>query len=273
MKPVQSADEVFGIIQEIKARAGTNFSTNFFPVRPKIESWIAQEELQIERGEKAVFFFRKDRNLLHLSFVAESPEGLEVELKALPGLNGSTITLDLVGPTNAIALPEQIFVKAGFHHYATLVRLARSSGKETVATESPEIVTVKRGDAAEILALLEDFFDPYADQIPLLYEVENALDARQIIAIKREEKIAAFIHFETQGVTSAIRYWMVAKEFREQGLGGTLLRHYFAVHPTVRRFTLWVNAANENALRKYERFGYAGDGLADHVLINQKITA
>jgi len=273
MKPVQSADEVFGIIQEIKTRAGANFSTNFFPVRPKIESWIARKELQVELGQKVVFFFRKDRNLLHLFFVAENLQALEVETKALLALSGSTITLDLVGPANTIALTAEVLVNSGFHRYGSLIRLARSPGKETVTGESPEIVTVNRGDAAEILGLLEDFFDPCADQIPLLYEVESAIDARQIIAIKRKEKIAAFIHFETQGATSAIRYWMVAKEFRDQGLGGALLRHYFAIHPAVRRFTLWVNTANENALRKYERFGYAPDGLADQVLINQKITA
>jgi GNAT superfamily N-acetyltransferase len=274
MNLAQSSDDVFQAIQDVKARAGSAFSTNFFPVRPKIESWIEHEELLIERRTGAAFFFRRDRDFLHLYFAAESASALETEVTSLGALRAERLTLDLVGAESAIAGPRQSLSAAGFRGYATLIRLARmpQSGSSEAAG-SQEVKKVELRDAVEIVKLLEAFFDPYADQIPLLHEIESAIEAGQIIAIKREDKIAAFIHFETQGVTSTIRYWMVAEPFREQGLGAAVLRHYFAIHSAVRRFTLWVNAANKNALRKYERFGYAPDGLTDHVLINQKIAA
>ena len=164
-----------------------------------------------------------------------------------------------------------------FRTYSKLVRLARAASPvpnaEAIVASCDPILLAVKGDAQEILAQLEDFFDPYADQLPLHEEIEAAIDARQIVTLKRDGKVAAFVHFETQGVASTVRYWMVARPFRGQGLGETVLRHYLSSHPAVRRFTLWVNATNQNALRKYERFGYAPDGLADHVLINQKITA
>jgi hypothetical protein len=49
------------------------------------------------------------------------------------------------------------------------------------------------------------------------------------------------------------------------------LRHYFTAQSTVRRFVLWVTAANENAVLKYRHYGYNPDGLEDHVLVNKMI--
>ena len=46
------------------------------------------------------------------------------------------------------------------------------------------------------------------------------------------------------------------------------MRHYFSAQQAVRRFVLWVTAANEDALNKYRHYGYNPDGLVDHVLAN-----
>ena len=35
------------------------------------------------------------------------------------------------------------------------------------------------------------------------------------------------------------------------------MRHYFQTQTGVRRFTLWVNAGNQNAIQKYRHYGYA----------------
>jgi hypothetical protein len=51
------------------------------------------------------------------------------------------------------------------------------------------------------------------------------------------------------------------------------MQHYFKTQNSVRRFTLWVNAANENAIQKYKHYGYALDGLIDCVLANKMIRA
>jgi len=63
----------------------------------------------------------------------------------------------------------------------------------------------------------------------------------------------------------------VAEQFRAFGLGSVLMRHYFSGQQAVRRFMLWVTAANENALQKYQHYGYAPDGLVDYVLANSLI--
>jgi hypothetical protein len=103
------------------------------------------------------------------------------------------------------------------------------------------------------------------------YEIEEALTARQILALKCDGALAALLFFETQGFTSTVRYWVVAERFRSNRFGATLIRHYFASHPAVRRFILWVTADNENAVQKYRHYGYAPDGLVDYVLVNEMI--
>ena len=125
------------------------------------------------------------------------------------------------------------------------------------------------GDAPEILWSIERSFDRFADQLPTLYEIEAAIAARQISIIKQNGAIAALLFFETQGMTSTIRYWLVAAQFHSRGFGSALIRHYFLSQSVVRRFILWVTATNEKAIQKYQHYGYAPDGLVDHVLVTE----
>jgi hypothetical protein len=133
------------------------------------------------------------------------------------------------------------------------------------------VVFAEAADSRAILDLLESSFDRYADQVPMLYEIDAAIEAKQVLAIKYGGGLAAMLFFETQGFTSTIRYWVVADQFQSRRLGASLIRHYFATQSAVRRFILWVVATNENAVKKYRHYGYAPDGLVDHVLANDMI--
>ena len=95
--------------------------------------------------------------------------------------------------------------------------------------------------------------------------------ARQILVIRQESVAVALLFFETQGVSSTLRFWAVSPRARSSGLGSTLLRRYLEMHPGVRRFVLWVDEANRNARDKYSRFGYSPDGLFDHILLSPGI--
>ena len=65
--------------------------------------------------------------------------------------------------------------------------------------------------------LLPPSFDRYADQLPLPYEIEAAIDARQILIAQGNGRLAGLLFFETQGLTSTLRYWLVDPEFRPRG--------------------------------------------------------
>ena len=270
MTPVKTVSEVFETIQQIKAGA-TAFTTNFFPVQAKLQSWIDHDELFAEIRNGLALFFRKDRDFWHLYFSSASPGQLQKEIAG--SATTKPLVMDIIGPEPALSQLLTSLLSCGFRPYSRLVRLARPHTHSLGESESkaPAITFAQPGDSGPILKLLQSTFNHYADQIPLPYEIEEAVARQQILTIKMDGELAALLYFETQGVTSTVRYWSVAHDFRSFRFGSALIRHYFATQQAVRRFILWVTAGNENALQKYQHYGYAPDGLVDHVLANPLI--
>jgi ribosomal protein S18 acetylase RimI-like enzyme len=270
MSPVHTTSHVLDAIQQAKAGA-TAFCTNFFPAQPKLQAWIDHHELFSVIRDRAAFFFRKERDFFHFYFAAASPEVLRSNLLAIS--QTERLVADLVG--NEASLTELLthLKSAGFRQYRCLSRLSRT-GQPTGAqpsTNGSQVVFAEPADRDAVISLLEKSFDHYADQIPLPYEIDEAIQGRQIFAIKCDGALAALLFFETQGFTSTVRYWVVADEFQSRGFGSALIRHYFAAQSAVRRFILWVTVENENAVKKYSHYGYNPDGLVDNVLVNSLV--
>lgn len=274
MTKVQTIDEVFAAIQKVKAAAPA-FRTNFFPVQKKLQDWIAHEELASDCRDGVAFFFRKDRDLQHFYFCGASVAALENEIGNMTALQTERVVTDLVGSEATLAGVMGCLEQAGFRRYSHLQRMARAahSAQPPVLGADMPVVFAEPADQQAILDLLENSFDHYADQLPMPYEIEAAIEAKQIFAIKCDGELAAMLHFETQGFTSTVRYWVVAERFQSKRLGASLIRHYFATQSAVKRFILWVVATNENAVKKYQHYGYVADGLIDHVLANKMIQA
>lgn len=268
MTLVRTAAEVFEGIQRVKADAKA-YCTNFFPVQTKLEKWVAHQELFTETHGRVAFFTRKDRDFAHLYFCAAEAEAFG---RGLPGFAASVtgrLTIDLVGPEASLVNLIEFAERAGFQRYSRLVRLVRLGASTPAALRnSGLIILATEADAPAILRLIEHSFNRFADQLPTLYEIEGAIAAHQILVVKEHADVAALLFFETQGVTSTIRYWVVAAQYQSRGFGSALIRHYFSsCGSAVRRFTLWVTASNDNAMQKYQHYGYAPDGLVDHVLV------
>ena len=274
MTRVGTVDEVFAAIQQVKTAAPA-FCTNFFPVQKKLQDWIAHGELTGESREGAAFFFREDRDLQHFYFCGGSVAALESGIGGVAALKTERVVTDLVGSESTLKDMMGCLENAGFRRYSQLQRMARAahSSQPPVSGADVPVVFAEASDKQAILDLLEKSFDHYADQLPTAYEIEATIEAKQIFAIKCGEELAAILFYETQGFTSTVRYWVVAERFQSKRLGASLIRHYFATQSAVKRFVLWVTAANENAVKKYQHYGYAADGLIDHVLANKMIQA
>ena len=272
MRPVTTVAEVLDAVQRAKTGAAA-YCTNFFPAQPKLQGWIDHGELAGEFRERVAFFGRKDRDFWHWYFSAPDVGTLEREVAESPFLQTERVTVDLVGSEATLGELLRVAGGAGFRPYSRLLRLARAvqPGQADAASEGSEVVCAEKADSQAVMDLLETSFDRYADQLPMPYEIEAAIEARQILLVKRDGGVGALLFFETQGLTSTVRYWVVGERFRSQRLGAVLMRHYFAAQNAARRFILWVTAVNEDAVRKYEHYGYRPDGLVDHVLVNEKI--
>ena len=196
------------------------------------------------------------------------------ELGGLTEVKQAALTADLVGNEASLAALIGALEGAGFRRYSHLQRMARPAKPHAfgASTNDGEVVPATQADATGVLALLDASFDKYADQLPVLYEIEAAVEAGQMFVVRGNGDIAALMHFETQGVTSTVRYWAVAAAHQNRRLGSALMRRYFESQSAVKRFILWVVAGNRNAVEKYQHYGYAADGLIDHVLVNGLIS-
>ena len=269
MSPVQTVGQVFDAIQAAKTGA-SEFTTNFFPVEKRLLDWIARGELALEQTNGVALFFRKDRDFQHLYYCASDVGALQTGLSTLSALKSEKVVLDIVGKEPGLAEFLTKWEQSGFRCYTKLLRMARIA-TPVAAGADEEIGFAQAGDAAQILSLLEQEFDCYGEQIPLLYELEAAIAQKQILVARRDGEVAGLLFFETQGVSSTLRFWTVGGKFQGLGLGSALMRRYFTTQNVVKRFVLWVAADNANAIQKYEHYGYKPDGLVDYVLVNQLI--
>jgi len=269
MTRVRTAGEVLEAIQKVKSGA-TAFCTNFFPSKPSSKNGSHMESFSAKCKTARPSFCAKTVTSLIYIFALKNPAALEREFQQLPLMATEKLATDLVGAEASLGDLLVLTEKAGFRRYSRLVRLARAASTTPSTAQNPSPVAfAAQTDAPAILGLIEHSFDRFADQLPMLYEIEAAIAAGQISVAKQNGEIAALLFFETQGFTSMVRYWLVADQFQSRGLGSALIRHYFSSQPTVRRFILWVTATNDNAIQKYQHYGYATDGLVDHVLVNE----
>lgn len=274
MQPVDTVNQVFTAIQQVKSNAAA-FCTNFFPVPQKLQSWIDHGELFCEHHSEVTFFFRKDRDFWRIYFCATNAGKLKQELMDVRDVKIKSMVMDLiereVTPDSLLPVMES----TGFRLYTRLRRLTRPRSPDSQTLSSGDLEPVYAGneDIQAVSDMLNVAFDHYAEQLPAIYEIEAAINNRQILMIKRVQTPAGLLFFESHGLTSAIRYWVVAEKFRALRYGSALMRAYFAAHAAIRRFNLWVITDNQPAILRYQHYGYTSDELVDHVLVNEMIRA
>lgn len=274
MRLVRSADEVGAAVNLAKANAPA-YCVNFFPAPNKLRDWISHGELFCEQTGDSAIFLRRDRGFWHLYFCAASPASLQQAVTSLRPLSVQSAVVDLVGHDPGIDDLVRLFESAGFRRYKDLFRMARATPVATsiAANLDSQVVVAGCADSQQIIDLLLSSFDCRAEQIPMLYEIQAAIEAGEILVARCAGALAGLLYFETHGLTSTLRYWLVAPEYRARRFGSQLIRRYFASHPAVRRFVLWVISDNDDAIRRYRSYGFAPDGLVDHVLANEAAPA
>ncbi len=272
MQRVDTIGAVFAALQQVKTDAPA-YCTNFFPAPQKVQRWIDQGELFLEVSAGAAFFLKKDHEFWRIHFCAADRNVLRQQFMSLPALKTEPLVINMLESEKTADGLVPLIESMGFRNYARLCRLTRGGSAHLRPGPSGDgqPVYAAQEDAQGIFEILESSFDPYAEQIPQLSEVEMAVENRQILVLKHDQTMAGLLFFETQGVTSTIRYWLVTEKFRALHYGSALMRAYLAAHSAVQRFTLWVMADNEPALQKYGHYGFMPDRLTDHVLVNEMI--
>lgn len=268
MKLLPSVAAIYEQMEQAK-RAGP-LMTNFYPTPEKLQRWIHGGTLFSMTAGNVLFVLRRDRDFVHVSYLAPGAEDLVAALPELTGSARETLTVDVLGKreqTDAIA---ELFEKAGFQRHTALHRMTMTNaGQLAPVADDPEIVFANADDAAVLVGMMEAMLDRHAEQIPDADDLKRAAAERKILVIRSGAAIAGILVFEVTGQASLLRHWIVASAHRDRRVGARLMHRYFSDCKDVRRFILWVISDNDNAIDRYKHYGYQQDGLIDQVLMRR----
>ncbi len=270
MNPLASVADVYEQLAAAK-RAGS-VTTNFYPTPEKLQRWVDGGDLYSLTAANVLFVLRRDRDFLHLYYLANQPADLVAALRELVNSPRETMTVDVIGKRDQVAAISDMFATVGFRPHSTLHRMTRTTAGEAPAAETDaEVVWADCAEGKALAEMLEAMLDRHAEQIPDTAEMAEAAAAKKILVIHADGAIAGQLFFEVTGQSSILRHWVVDAAFRDRRVGARLMRRYFAECKDVRRFTLWVISDNDNAIDRYKHYGYQLDGLVDQVLMRQAV--
>lgn len=262
MVAVYSFDEVRAYINKIRSlRKG--FITNFYPDQRKIEIWINYQSLYAEEYDEAVLFVKKDEGFRYLFYCATNKDVLQKSLASLP-IGDKYVFDQIVDAKTDISLIDS-FIASGFSIHKSLVRMSRINS----CTESSNINEKYRASEEDMIVINEmlyTHFDKYSEQLPTNEELMDFLDNNHVIVCRKGNGIAGFILYDMTPATLYLRYWLVNPKFQNHGVGSELFKEYQRRGALCKRHILWVVEDNQNAIKRYEHYGYQFENMRDFIL-------
>lgn len=266
MVKITTYEEVNTLISVIK-RQRRGFITNFYISPSRLNFLASKEAVYLIRGEEEEnhFLLIESIKFSHLFFFSTDVIALENGLKNLR--TDTTFVVDLIGDNTTTTLLANAFLRSGFSAYKRLYRMSRLQDVGEHLKCDDQVVYANQNDTRQVFCLLQDFFDPYSEQIPLLDELQEMARQNRILVLKQINKIVGFAIFEINGMTSYLRYWFTHPDFRDRKVGSVLLRRFFYECRNTKRQLFWVIDDNHNAIKRYEHYGFTQETMIDNILI------
>jgi ribosomal protein S18 acetylase RimI-like enzyme len=263
-KIVDDIGEVQDSFQLVKSQ-NNGLLTNFFvdPLRHCI--WIRKHELELIRIKMSVLLLHAKDDFKSLFFITSGLSELEECMEIFLRENqNERLVIDLVGTEGSF--PAFTFLTAfGFKNYSTLVRMSSPGPVGQVVTDG-SVSFAAIPDIPIINAHLQQYFDKYVDQLPIVEEFVSWVDKKQLLVYKDKDTIGGFLIFDSTITTAYLRYWFVHPDFREQKIGSKLIMQFFEINRKAKRYLFWVKEDNENAIKRYAHYGFKNENLKDLIL-------
>ena len=271
MKIASDTLEVRLAIEKIK-RHGGNFLTNFFWDIPKINSLVNAGLLSYTVVGRSLFLIKKNSNCVNLYYCSSSLDCLADDLEYLNiNFKNTLFVLDLVGFVEPVSNMAAAFIDVGFYKYASLVRMSKYEKPSIIEQNLDCIVYADIQQSNGVFILLNQYFDQYAEQIPNSNELKDLALKKNILLYCDSNRIKGFLIYEIKGHTSLLRYWFVLPEYRGSKVGSLLFHRYLYECCQTKRQLFWVIDTNENAIVRYEHYGFKKETLVDQILTNRDI--
>ena len=99
----------------------------------------------------------------------------------------------------------------------------------------------------------------------MVEELEKMVEQKHVLLNMREGHVAGMLLFDLNA-TLYLRYLLVLPEYRSQGVGSELFRQFLWEGRETKQQILWVNQANENAIVRYEHYGFKKENMYDYII-------
>lgn len=266
MKKVDSYEQIQGFVRNIRI-LGKGFVTNFYWDSNKHSYWITDGSFEYEQFEGCILLVHKQEYFSSFFYIATDYNIIAEKLQSLQLKR--PVIVDLVCKGNS-EIELTAFKSMGFEIYQSLYRMVHVG---QMASDDWDIDSrVQYGDKDDVKLVydtLQKNFDPLAEQLPSLKEISDFALRKQLIVIRDGDKLCGFVIFEVIGMSWYLRYWYTSSEFRNQGIGTALLRTSLVYGKKTKRQIFWVIEDNENAIKRYEHYGFSRENMNDYVLIRK----
>lgn len=245
------------------------FITNFYPDEFKTNLWITQKKLFIVITSDTIFFFHKNDVFTTLFYCSTTYESLNNSLSIID-FQGKLIVEIITNDSTSHLL--NVFNLHGFKQHSSLVRMSKIiQSNNSFYQPNKKIRNATLIDIQEVQSLLTNNFDKYTEQIPVYEELEQWVIQSHLIVYELDSKIAGLLIYDLIGVTSYLRYWFVCPEYRDLKIGSELIREYLYRGKETKRQIFWVIESNDNAIKRYEHYGFTKEKMCDYILIKTNI--
>lgn len=267
MDNIKSTNEIQTLVQRIREKR-KGFVTNFFFDSFKHSLWIEHNELFCEYFDNCFLLIKRNKSYSYLYFISTDIYAVKEAVTKILKSFLDTCIVDLVGNDSILPLKNE-FISIGFREYESLYRMSRVGLPDILLPVDKEVEKGTFNDIEEVKMLLESYFDPFSEQIPSVEELIHFVENGTVLVYKNNASVCGFIIYELIGVTLYLRYWFVAPEFRDKGIGAKLFHAFMAEGSSSKRQMFWVISKNENAIKRYLHYGFSPERLYDYVLIKE----
>jgi GNAT superfamily N-acetyltransferase len=268
MIKVVSYEQLLGQIEIVKARR-QGYLTNFYLDKNKVELWASHHLLYYTVSGDTLFLVKEEETFRSLYYCSTTLERLDTDLAGLIAqVHTKDIVVDLLGNEVSVVQVNTLFLNQSFKPYANLRRMVRIH-KDEDHQEQVGVFFAAKDETIAVKKLLDQYFDPRCEQIPLVEELENLAGNQNILLCKEDGVITGFLIYTLTGATAYLRYWFTHPDYREQKTGSRLFRQFAWETRTAQRTLFWVMEDNENAIKRYIHYGFAPENMYDKVLISK----
>ena len=262
-KLVEDTREIKEAITQVK-ELGDEWYTNYYISDGVAEVWISKQQLMMYRHKNVVFIFRKRNNFSLVYYFASSFDGLVSSIKGLLDSTTETLSVDVLQRNGTECAVGKAFLEAGFDKRVRLHRM-KFNAQIYESCNFDDICCADVDDAESVYDMLHSEFDELCEQIPDLDEIKNAIRNKEIMVVKDNSMLIAFLWIERIRKIAMIRYWLTHSEYRSRNFGAKLMQYVLSANKDATQVLVWVREDNIRAIKKYEKMGFINDILVDDV--------